>query len=106
MTSRRVAKVSQAVREVVSTAILFELKDPRVKNVTVIDQGGNLLTRWGGNGFPRTPEEFYAPHDVFVDSAGSIYTAEVKAAAAKFVGDDTSRLPSLRKFVRCGRVAS
>ncbi len=37
MTSRRVAKVSQAVREVVSTAILFELKDPRVKNVTVID---------------------------------------------------------------------
>ena len=35
MTSRRVAKVSQAVREVVSTAILFELKDPRVRNVTV-----------------------------------------------------------------------
>src|SRR3990172_4940857 len=35
MTSRRVAKVSQAVREVISTAILFELKDPRVRNVTV-----------------------------------------------------------------------
>jgi len=35
MTSRRVAKVSQAIREQVSTSILFELKDPRVKNVTV-----------------------------------------------------------------------
>lgn len=36
MTSRRLAKVSEAIREQVSTAILFELKDPRVKNVTVI----------------------------------------------------------------------
>lgn len=36
MTSRRLAKVSEAIREQVSTAILFEIKDPRVKNVTVI----------------------------------------------------------------------
>lgn len=35
MTSRRIAKVSQAVLEQVSTTILFDLKDPRVKNVTV-----------------------------------------------------------------------
>jgi DNA-binding beta-propeller fold protein YncE len=68
--------------------------------MSVFDRDGNLLTRWGGNGFPATPEEFYAPHDVFLDSAGSIYTAEVKVAAASFVGDDTSALPSLRKFVR------
>jgi hypothetical protein len=67
--------------------------------MSIFDRGGNLLARWGGNGFPTTPEEFYAPHDVFLDSAGGIYTAEVKAAAAKFVGDDTSMLPSLRKFV-------
>lgn len=68
--------------------------------MSVFDREGNLLTRWGGNGFPTTPEEFYAAHDVVLDSAGSIYTAEVKAAAADFVGDDTSALPSLRKFVR------
>ncbi|HET6323725.1 MAG TPA: 30S ribosome-binding factor RbfA [Planctomycetaceae bacterium] len=35
MTSRRVAKVAEVVREQVATAILFGLKDPRVKNVTV-----------------------------------------------------------------------
>jgi ribosome-binding factor A len=35
MTSRRTAKIAQAVRESVSTTILFGLKDPRVKNVTV-----------------------------------------------------------------------
>lgn len=30
------AKVAEAVREIVSTVVLFELKDPRVKNVTVL----------------------------------------------------------------------
>ncbi|NQV24632.1 MAG: 30S ribosome-binding factor RbfA [Rhodopirellula sp.] len=36
MVSRRVARLSQAVREVVSTSILFQLRDPRIKNVTVL----------------------------------------------------------------------
>jgi len=36
MGSRRMAKVSEAIREIVSTTVLFELKDPRVKNVTVL----------------------------------------------------------------------
>ena len=35
MTSRRVQKAAQAIREVVSTAILMELNDPRIENVTV-----------------------------------------------------------------------
>jgi ribosome-binding factor A len=35
MTSRRVQKVAEAVREVVSMAILTELKDPRIRDVTV-----------------------------------------------------------------------
>lgn len=34
--NRRTAKVAAAIREVVSTTILFELRDPRVKNVTVL----------------------------------------------------------------------
>lgn len=37
MTSRRTAKIAQAIRETVSTTILLHLKDPRVKNVTVTD---------------------------------------------------------------------
>jgi len=35
MTSRRVQKAAQAIREVVSTAILMEMNDPRIENVTV-----------------------------------------------------------------------
>jgi ribosome-binding factor A len=42
--SRRTERVGEAIREVVSTAILFEVKDPRVKGVTVIgcDVSGDL----------------------------------------------------------------
>ncbi len=36
MTTRRLAKASEAIRETVSTTILFEMRDPRVKNVTVL----------------------------------------------------------------------
>ena len=35
MSSRRVLKAAEAIREVVSMAILADLKDPRVQNVTV-----------------------------------------------------------------------
>ena len=35
MTSRRVLKAAEAIREVVSMAILAEIRDPRVKDVTV-----------------------------------------------------------------------
>jgi len=46
MSSRRTAKVAQAIRQVVSSAILFELRDPRVKNVTVLhaEVAGDLRT--------------------------------------------------------------
>jgi ribosome-binding factor A len=36
MTARRLLKAGEAIREVVSMAILTELRDPRVKNVTVL----------------------------------------------------------------------
>ena len=35
MSNRRALKASEAIREVVSTSILIELRDPRIKNVTV-----------------------------------------------------------------------
>jgi ribosome-binding factor A len=35
MSSRRLLKAAEAIREVVSTAILMELRDPRVRDVTV-----------------------------------------------------------------------
>jgi ribosome-binding factor A len=36
MNTRRVAKAAEAIRESVSTTILFALRDPRIKNVTVL----------------------------------------------------------------------
>jgi ribosome-binding factor A len=35
MKPHRIARVNEAVREVASTTVLFEIRDPRVKNVTV-----------------------------------------------------------------------
>ncbi len=37
MPSRRIAKVNRAIQEALSAAILFELRDPRVKNVTILN---------------------------------------------------------------------
>ncbi len=36
MSTRRTARVASMIREVVSNAILFELRDPRIQNVTVL----------------------------------------------------------------------
>lgn len=36
MSTRRTARVASMIREVVGSAILFELRDPRIKNVTVL----------------------------------------------------------------------
>ncbi|MGD9855658.1 MAG: 30S ribosome-binding factor RbfA [Planctomycetaceae bacterium] len=36
MGNRRTAKVAEAIREVVSSTILFELRDPRIQHVTVL----------------------------------------------------------------------
>jgi ribosome-binding factor A len=36
MNSRRLARAAELVREVASTTILFELRDPRIKQVTVL----------------------------------------------------------------------
>lgn len=46
MTSRRTAKIASSIREIVSSTILFGLKDPRVKNVTVlgVEVGDDLRT--------------------------------------------------------------
>ena len=44
MSSRRVLKVAQAIREVVSMAIIADLKDPRISDVTVtfVEVAGDL----------------------------------------------------------------
>ena len=46
MNSRRVLRAAEAIREVVSTAILLELTDPRIENVTVtyVEVAGDMRT--------------------------------------------------------------
>tara|TARA_Y100001960_G_C14181016_1_gene590254 strand:+ start:91 stop:510 length:420 start_codon:yes stop_codon:yes gene_type:complete len=46
MSSRRVLRAAEAIREVVSTAILLELQDPRVQDVTVtyVEVAGDMRT--------------------------------------------------------------
>jgi ribosome-binding factor A len=46
MTSRRVLKVAEAIREVVGMSILTDLQDPRIENVTVtrVEVTGDLRT--------------------------------------------------------------
>jgi ribosome-binding factor A len=36
MASHRIPRAAEAIRETVSTAVLFELADPRIRNVTVL----------------------------------------------------------------------
>ncbi|MFP6754000.1 MAG: 30S ribosome-binding factor RbfA [Pirellulaceae bacterium] len=44
MVSRRLLKVAQAIREVVSSAIVMDLQDPRIENATVtyVEVSGDL----------------------------------------------------------------
>lgn len=48
--------------------------------VSLIDMQGNVLGRWG-NERNLEPGQFYAPHGIWVDSAGDIYIAETLAGA-------------------------
>ena len=68
--------------------------------VSIFDLDGNLLSRWGGGYDARRVDAFYAAHDIWVDSAGSVYVGEVARTAARNAGEDTRDLPTLRKFVR------
>jgi DNA-binding beta-propeller fold protein YncE len=69
---------------------------------SIFDREGRVLARWGNGDDPLSAEDFYAPHDVTVDSRGTIYTAEVVVSASGTSGDDIRAFPSLRKFVRVG----
>ncbi len=68
--------------------------------VSIFDRDGNLQTRFGGGDNPMAPGDFYAPHDIWVDSAGSVYVAEVTMSAGGDKGLVPADCPSLQKFVR------
>lgn len=68
--------------------------------VSVFDHDGALQSRWGGGDRPGTPGDFFAPHDIWVDSQGSVYVGEVTMSAGGNRGLVSADCPSLQKFVR------
>ncbi len=67
--------------------------------VSVFDPGGSLLARWGGGEEPTSPGDFFAPHDISIDSRGDFYVAEVVMSAGGNRGLVSPDCHSLQKFV-------
>ena len=68
--------------------------------VSVFDPAGELIARWGGGLNPTAPGDFYAPHDITVDSRGDLYVSEVVWSAGARLGNVDPSCHSLQKFTR------
>ena len=66
--------------------------------VSVFDAKRNLIARWGGGDNPTAPGDFFAPHDICVDSHGDIYVAEVTWSAGGNRGLVPADCHALQKF--------
>ena len=81
--------------------------NPTGGRLSVLTTDGEVIARWGNGDNPGTPGDFFAPHDICVDSEGSIYVGEVVWSAG--VQDEISgnplnivppNCPTLHKYVR------
>jgi len=68
--------------------------------VSVYQADVTLVARWGGGANPCAPGDFFAPHDICVDSRGDIYVAEVTMSAGGNRGLVPPDCHSLQKFER------
>lgn len=68
--------------------------------VSVYQSDGTLVSRWGGGANPCTPGDFFAPHDICIDSHGDLYVGEVTMSAGGRIGMVPPGCPSFQKFVR------
>lgn len=68
--------------------------------VSVFGRDGALLARWGGGEDPKQPGDFFAPHDLCIDSRGDLYVGEVTLSAGGSRGLVSPDCPSLQKFER------
>jgi DNA-binding beta-propeller fold protein YncE len=68
--------------------------------VSIYNRAGQLLERFGGGNHPTEPGDFYAPHDIWLDSHGDFYLAEVVRSAARHVRPAVGDYHTLQKFVR------
>ena len=66
--------------------------------VSIFDRTGELKARWGGGKNPSAPGDFFAPHDICVDSHGDVYVAEVVWSAGGNRGLVAADCHALQKF--------
>lgn len=75
--------------------------DAPAARVSIFNSAGKLLTRWGGEGQPCAVGQFFAPHDLWLDSRGNLYVGEVVLSAGGNRGAVPRDCHALQKFVRC-----
>jgi DNA-binding beta-propeller fold protein YncE len=73
---------------------------PLSARLSIFDTEGKLLARWGDGEEPTAVGAFFAPHDVCIDSEGSLYVGEVVLSAGGNRGLVSPECHSLQKFVR------
>lgn len=93
------------VVEVGWKAGLFPWQVPPTPNapaarLSIFDIDGKLLARWGDGDDPCAPGNFFAPHDICIDSHGDLYVGEVVMSAGGNRGVVPATCHSLQKFVR------
>lgn len=71
--------------------------------LSIFDSQGRLRARWGGGEDPCAAGDFFAPHDVCVDSHGDIYVSEVVWSAGGNRGLVDPRCHALQKFICPGQ---
>jgi DNA-binding beta-propeller fold protein YncE len=68
--------------------------------LSIFNPRGELLARWGGGDHPTSTGDFFAPHDICIDSRGDVYVAEVVMSAGGKRGLVPPTCHSLQKFIR------
>ena len=66
--------------------------------LSVFALDGTLLSRWGGGDNPCAAGDFFAPHDVWIDSQGAVYVSEVVMSAGGNRGIVDPKCHTLQKF--------
>ncbi len=67
--------------------------------VSIFDEEGNLLLRWGGKDI-AAPGNFVGPHDIWMDNEGSIFVAEVTETMGVRPGRVPAGTHTIQKFAR------
>ena len=107
MKAHRLARVSEVVREVAATTILYELRDPRVKNVTVTraEVSGDLQHAKVYVSIMGTEKEQKLTMHGLESAAGFIQTKVAKQLTSRYVPHVSFILdPGVKKSIEIARL--